>query len=143
MVVLKIIIIVLVIAAFGTVGVGAMMPEINWFNFQGVEVLEGKAEIILSGGTFVCECVPMPDPNNPDTNGDGQPDCGLETLPNGAPNLNCEARLCKSDMTMLPNDFCSVCVSPGGSGLSCITSPNTAERYIGSAEICMIDTTCP
>ena len=106
---LKIIIILLVIAAFSTVSAGTMMPEINWFNFQGVEVLQGVAQIKQIGWDFICECR--------DVNG----------------NL--------AECT--PTDFCAECVSPGGDGLSCKTSPNTPGLYFGSAEVCNFDVTCP
>jgi len=52
---LKIIIILLVIATFSTVSAGTLMPEISWFNFQGVEVLEGIAQIEQIGWDFICE----------------------------------------------------------------------------------------
>ena len=62
---------------------GVMMPELNLI-LMDVLVIEGKADVT---GTFECECVPMPDPITPDTNGDTIPDCGPL-------NLNCNAELC-------------------------------------------------
>jgi len=56
---MKIVLFLLIIAGLGSLGAASMMPEIAWFNFQGVEVLEGKAEILQSGGEFVCQCVDM------------------------------------------------------------------------------------
>ncbi len=101
------------IATISTLSAGTMMPEIPWFNFQGVEVFEGKAEIIQSGGTFVCECKDMSGNVAECTFTDFCALCVPGTPPTG------------------------------GDGLSCKTSPNTAGRYFGSAGICMVDTTCP
>jgi len=106
---LKIIIILLVIATFSTVSAGTLMPEISWFNFQGVEVLDGVAQIELIGWNFICECKDM----------------------------NGNVAECTS------TDFCALCVSPGGDGLPCSTSPNMAGQYFGSAGICDFDVTCP
>jgi len=106
---LKIIIILLVIAAFSTVSAATMMPEIAWFNFQGVEVLQGVVQIEQVGWDFICECK--------DVNGN----------------------LAECTST----DFCALCVSPGGDGLSCKTPPNLPGMYFGSAEVCNFDVTCP
>ena len=122
-----VIILVLLAVASSTLGAATLMPEISWFNLMELEVLDGKAEIIASGGEFVCECVPMP------------PDCG-----SGTGNPDCESGPCVS------TDFCTSCApgAPGaplfgGDGLACDQAPNVSGPYFLSAGICEFDTTCP
>jgi len=59
MIAFKIIMFFILIVAIGTVSAGSLMPEVTWFNFQNVEVLDGKAEIQLVGWDFVCFCTDM------------------------------------------------------------------------------------
>ena len=129
---MKIVLLLLLIAGFSSLGAASMMPGINWFNVQEVEVLDGIAEI-KTGGTFICECAPMPDPNNPDTNNDGIDDCGPA-------NLNCDPVPC--DETIPGGDFCSAC-NVGGEGQECNVAPNVEGPYFNSAVICAAPTTCP
>jgi len=134
---MKVILFLILIAGISTLTVGTLMPGIGWFDFQEVIVLDGKTAIEQVGWDFICECVPMA---MGDSDGDGQEDCGFENLPNGQPNLNCEPRPCKDDMTMLPNDFCSVC---SVSNTQCDVPPNESAAYFESAEICNVSTLCP
>jgi len=110
---LKIIIILLVIAAFSTVSAATMMPEIAWFNFQGVEVLQGVAQIEQVGWDFICECR--------DVNGN----------------------LAECTSTDFCANCVAGAPPTGGDGLSCKTPPNTPGMYFGSAGICNFDVTCP
>ncbi len=142
----KVIIFLIVFGAASLTGYGVLMPEIPNFFLQEVLIIEGRDQIgVVVDGEFTCECVPMP---TSDTTGDGNDDCGLDLLPNGDPNVNCEPRPCKDDMMVLPNDFCSSCdpnlpAPPGGSGLQCDVAPNEEGPYFNSAAICNVVTTCP
>lgn len=130
----KVIIILIVFGAVSMTGYGILMPEIPNFFLQEVLIIEGRDQIgVVVAGEFTCDCVPMPDPNNPDTNADGIDDCG-------AANLNCDPVLCETDITMLPNDFCLAC---SNSGTQCNVAPNEEGPYFNSAAICNVDTTCP
>ncbi len=120
---MKIVLLLLLIAGFSSLGAASMMPGINWFNVQEVQVLDGIAEIINSGGTFICECAPMP------------PDCGVNT-----PNPNCDPVPC--DETIPGGDFCSAC-NVGGENMACNIAPNIPGPYFNSANICGAPTTCP
>jgi len=138
----KVIIFLIVLGAVSLTGYGVLMPEIPDFFLQEVLIIEGRDQIgIVVDGTFTCDCVPMPDPNQPDTNGDGIDDCG-------AANLNCDPMPCETDITMLPNDFCSFCdpnpsAGGGGSGLQCNVAPNEPAPYFNSAVMCNVVTICP
>jgi len=82
----KILLFLFVIGLGSMVTFGVMMPELNLI-LMDVLVIEGKADVT---GTFECECVPMPDPTNPDTNGDTIPDCGPS-------NFSCDPEVCDAD----------------------------------------------
>jgi len=124
----KILILLLVLAGFSMISSGLLMPEIPNFFLQQQLIFHKSDLGITVPGAFTCECVPMPDPNNPDTNDDNIPDCGLT-------NLNCDAGPCQ----LIP-DYCEVC---SVSGTSCDISPNVPGSYFNSATMCNIDTTCP
>ncbi len=125
----KVIILLIVFGAVSMTGYGILMPEIPNFFLQEVLVIEGRDQIgVVVDGEFTCDCVPMPDPLDPDTDNDGTDDCG-------AANLNCDPVLCETDISSLPNDFCLAC---SVSGAQCEPAP-----YFNSAAICNIDTTCP
>jgi len=108
-----VIILVLLAVASSTLGAATLMPDINWFNLMELEVLDGKAEIVASGGTFICECVDM--------NG------------NSAPCVSTD--FCTSCVAGAP--------PAGGDGLACDQAPNVSGPYFLSAGICEFDTTCP